>query len=68
MDTPGTEERNKVNATMSWGYHSFLNNNLNGEEAESRPKKLNIIHFICIGMFLALAFLTIAATIYSFVS
>lgn len=68
MDTPNSEERNKVNATMSWGYQSFMNHNLNEEEGESRPKKLNVFHFICIGMFLSLAFLTIAATIYSFVS
>lgn len=68
MDSSHSEEGNRVSSTMSWGYSSFHNHALADEEVESHPKKLNVFHFICIGMFLALAFLTVAGTIYSFVS
>jgi hypothetical protein len=68
MESPRSEEVKQINSTMSWGYSSFHNHVLADEEEESHPKKLNVFHFICIGMFLALAFLTIAGMIYSFVS
>lgn len=55
------------NTLTSWGYNSSIHSNMTNDES-LHPKKLNIFHYLCIGMFLSFASCTVAATIYAFAS
>ena len=67
MESPMIEERKGVNATTSWGFNSSVHSSIMAEE-QLIPQKLNLLHYLCIGVFIALAGCSIAATIYAFAS
>ena len=60
-------EERKSPGTNSWKFSNSIHSNIMDEDLIPK-KKLNVIHYACIGLFLGLAFCSIAATIYAFVT
>jgi len=61
MESPGGNDRS------SWKFNSSLHSSIMSEDL-APARKLNIFHYACIGVFLAFAACTVAATIYAFAS
>lgn len=67
MESPETKER-KGASPYSWNFTSSIHSSIMIDEDLMPARKLNVIHFACIGVFLIFAACSVAATIYAFVS